>query len=796
MFGELVRAQRGRLGLTQEELASRAGLGTRSVRRIESGRIVAPRPQTVRLLADALGLSGADRERFIAAAPQIRSPPAPQSPTGTSGATVPAQLPPDVPWFIGRDEPLAHLDALLVGPGGRVRTAAVIFVVSGAAGVGKTALAVHWGHRVRPAFPDGQLFINLRGYDPELPMRPADALARVLRALGVPERQIPLGMDDRAALYRTQLADRRMLVVLDNAASVDQVRPLLPGIASSAVLVTSRDSLGGLVARDGASRIDLDVLPAREANTLLRHLIGPRVDAEPEASERLAELCARLPLALRVAAELAATRPSLPLADLVTGLTDHSRRLALLHAGDDPHSAVASVLSWSVRHLPPAAIRAFELLGSHPGPDFGGYATAALTDVALDEAQSTLDTLVRAHLVHETGPGRFAMHDLLRAFAVSRTDAGTAEVRSALERLWAYALATAAAAMNTLHPAEAHRRPVVPPAATPVPDLSTAKAAVRWLGAEFPFLVAMAQYTAAHGWSDRTIALSVTLHRYLDSGSGTDALAIHGSAQRAAGELGDLAGEGQALLGMGTAYMWMGQMKQAVEHLTHASALFRRCGEPTGEARALLSLGVIKQMAGSYEEAIEHTRRVLSLFEVADDLAGQASALINLGIAEERLGRYEPASRHQRRALELQRRLGNIRGEASALNNLGSIEQRTGHYDAARQHYETALALFGEVGSDRGEAHVLDNLGVVCTRLGLATEATEFHCSALRVFREIGDRDGESSALNGLGEAAGAAGHADEARSHHLAALAIATQATNHDQVQRARAALAQRPTE
>jgi tetratricopeptide (TPR) repeat protein/transcriptional regulator with XRE-family HTH domain len=788
VFGELVRAQRRRLGLTQEELADRAGLGIRSIRRIESGRILAPRPPTVRMLADAFGLSGANRERFCtAAAPE----PGSQPPTGT---TAPAQLPPDVHWFIGRDEPLARLGAVLAEADQSARTAAVIFVISGAAGVGKTALAVHWGHQVRSAFPDGQLFVNLRGYDPDLPMRPEDALAATLRALGVPEREIPLGVDDRAAWYRTLLADRRMLVVLDNAASVEQVRPLLPGVASSVVVVTSRDTLGGLVARDGASRVDLDLLPVHEANTLLRHLIGSRVDAEPDASERLAELCARLPLALRVAAELAATRPNLPVADLVADLTDHSRRLALLHAGDDQHSAVSSVFSWSLRHLPPAATRTFELLGSHPGPDFDGYAAAALTDVGLHEAESTLELLVRAHLVHETRPGRCAMHDLLRAYAVSRASADANDVRAALERLWAYALATAAAAMNTLHPAEVHRRPAVPPASTPVPDMSTANAAVRWLEAELPFMVAMAEHTAAHGWPDQTIALSVTLYRYLDSSSGTDALAIHGSARRAAGQLGDLAAEGEALLGLGSAHMWMGQMAPAVEHLTRAAALFRSRGEPTGEARALLSLSVIEQMAGSYQAAIENIERVLSLFEAADDLTGQANALINLGIAEERLGRYEAATRCQWRALELQRRLGNIRGQASALNNLGSIEQRTGRYDAAREHYEAALVLFDEVGSARGGAHVLDNLGVVHTRLGRTVEAAEFHRSALGIFREIGDRDGESSALNGLGEASSAAGHTDEARTHHLAALSIATRADIHDQVQRARAALAHGP--
>jgi hypothetical protein len=298
---------------------------------------------------------------------------------------VPRELPADVGGFTGRAIELAELDLLLPSPAEQHDGAAgpvVISAVSGTAGVGKTALAVRWAHRMADAFPDGQLYVNLRGYDPDRPVPAAEALAGFLRALGVAGQEIPLEEAERAARFRSLLAGRRLLVVLDNAATVEQVRPLLPGSPSVMVLVTSRDALAGLVARDGARRLDLDLLPAADAAALLRALIGGRAEADPAAAEMLAGLCARLPLALRVAAELAISRPDTPLAVLATELAGEADRLALLDAGGDPRSAVASVFSWSYQHLTGDAARMFRLLGLHPGPDFDRYAAAATVDRA------------------------------------------------------------------------------------------------------------------------------------------------------------------------------------------------------------------------------------------------------------------------------------------------------------------------------------------------------------------------------------------------------------------------------
>ncbi|MEU4164713.1 NB-ARC domain-containing protein [Actinoplanes sp. NPDC026670] len=402
--------------------------------------------------------------------------------------------------FTGRHRELAALDDLAGGEPGR-RTAVVISSVSGTAGVGKTALVVHWAHRWRGRFPDGQLYVDLRGYDPAAPLTAHDALATLLEAVGVSSAELSAGVEERAARWRSETADRRLLIVLDNAASVEQVRPLLPGTASCLVLATSRDSLAGLVVRHGARRLDLDLLPAADAYELLRLLIGVRVDAEPEAARLLVERCARLPLALRVAAELAAARPGTSLAGLASELADEQRRMHLLGGdGGDPRTDVSAVFSWSMRHLTPVAARLFRLFGLHPHTDFEAYAAAALAGTDVSAARSTLELLARKHLVQPLGDGRYGMHDLLRAYARSlATDAAEDDPRAALGRLFDHYLATAADAMDTLHPAEAFRRPRIAPPGTATPDLSDPGVARAWLDVELDCLTAVARHAAEHG---------------------------------------------------------------------------------------------------------------------------------------------------------------------------------------------------------------------------------------------------------------------------------------------------------
>ncbi len=711
---------------------------------------------------------------------------------------VPAQLPADVDVFTGRVAELAELDRLLTAapsqqvdamrdaPGGG-STSVVISAVSGTAGVGKTALALRWAHRVRGEFPDGQLYVNLRGYDPDQPLSPGYALAGFLRALGVPGQEIPPELDERASLYRSLLDGRRILIVLDNASTVEQVRPLLPGTPSALVVVTSRDSLGGLVARDGARRLDLDLLPPEDAIALLEALIGGRATAEPEAAAALAEQCVRLPLALRVAAELAATHPSAPLTQLVAELADEQRRLELLDPGGDPRTAVRAVFSWSYQHLPAQAARAFRLLGLHPGPDLDPYAAAALTHTSVEQAQHLLGLLARAHLIGPTAPGRYGMHDLLRAYA---TDLATAEDSeeergAALTRLFDHYLATAAAAMDTLHPAEQHRRPRIRPPTTPTPPVTDPAAARAWLDAERTTLTTVCTHTAAaQGWPEHITGLASTLYRYLDVGGHyPDAVAIHTHALRAAR---DACGEAHALINLGVIYFRQGRHGQAVEHHQQALALFREIGDQAGEAYALTSLGLVHWRQGRYRRANEHHQQALTLFRELGDQAGEANTLDNLGLVYWRQGYYPQAAEYLQQALALCREIGHRAGEAHALCDLGLVHRRRGRYGQAIEHHQQALTLFREIGDRSGEAYALEDLGTVYWRQGTYKQADELYQQSLILFRELGDRSGETYALNGVGEILHATNHPEQARAQHTSALTLADQ--TGDRYQQARA--------
>jgi DNA-binding SARP family transcriptional activator/Flp pilus assembly protein TadD len=705
---------------------------------------------------------------------------------------IPAQLPSDVASFTGRVEQLEWLDRLLAGGADASATAVTIAVITGSAGVGKTALAVHWAHRVAARFPDGQLYVNLRGYDPDQPLPAADALAQLLTGLGVPAQDIPLGLDERAGRYRTALAGRRMLILLDNAGSDEQIRPLLPGAAFCMVLVTSRDALAGLVATHGARRVELDRLPEDDAVELLRRLIGIRVDGDPAAAAALASLCARLPLALRIAAELAVARPRLSLPSLVDDLNDEHRRLDLLTVRGDSRAAIQAVFSWSLRHLPAEAARGFALLGLHPGPDLDDHGAAALIGGALDDARWVLDMLARAHLVEPGAANRYAMHDLLRIFALRLASTSeSADVRTAaLGRLFDYYLATAAEAMDRLYPAEAHRRPPRSTATTPMPVLTDQDAARAWLESERPAMVAAAGHAVRHGSPAYAVRLSATLFRYLAGGHYAAALALHGYARDGAVQTGDLAGQAQALLGLGAAHMRLGRYHAAADHHRQALDLYRRAGDPAGEARALNNLGNVEDRLGQRDEASAHLRQALALYRKLGDQIGQARALNNLGAFEERVGDYRSAARHHEQALALVRDAGDRSDGAAAHSNLCDVEIRLGHYQRAARHGLRALLLYRQVGNRTGEAWTLDSMGTVFTRLARPSIAIEYHEDALTLFGEAGDRDGEAWALNGLGEAANAKQQPTNALARHRAALTIATETGARAQQARAHAGL------
>ena len=732
-------------------------------------------------------------QQILTADPALDALAASPPTTGAAGKAVPRELPAGIGHFTGRGGELKELTAVADRAGEETPTV-VISAIGGTAGVGKTALAVHWAHQTAGRFPDGQLYVNLRGYDPGQPLTAADALAGFLRALGVAGQDIPAGEDERAARYRSLLAAKRMLVVLDNAASVEQVRPLLPGGPGCVVLVTSRDTLAGLVARDGAHRLDLDLLPPPEAVSLLRALIGERVDADPEAAAALAGRCARLPLALRVAAEFAAARPEMPLATLAGELGDQQRQLDVLDAGGDPRTAVRAVFSWSYRHLGPDAARAFRLAGLHPGTDFDAHAVAALTGTTSDQARRTLEELARAHLLQQAGPGRYGMHDLLRAYAcqLAATSDGEQAQHLALTGLLDYCLHTTAAAMDALYPAERHRRPRVPAPPRPVTPFPAPATARDWLDAERACLAALTTHAATSGWPGHAIALAAILYRYLQAGGHfPDAQAICGSALQAARQTGDLAAQAGALRNLGAVDIWHSHYRQAAVKLGSALALYRQIGDRSGQAQTLNNLGHLDWRLGEFEQAADQLRQSLALYREIGDRVGESGALTNLGIVELAQGHDEQAAGHHRESLAICRGLGDRRGEANALDNLGEALCHQGRYTEAGAHLGQALVIFREVGHRRGEANALQNLGHVFRGQGRFQEAAGIYRQALAISGELGVPAGEAGSLNSLGETLSGAGLAEEARGRHHDALTVARQIGDRAEEARAHDGLA-----
>jgi tetratricopeptide (TPR) repeat protein len=786
----------------------------RTISDIERGRTI-PHRSTADRLAAAL-----DSRDLAGESPRALVQVAGGEPTADR-TSVPLLLPGGVRHFVGRTAELAMLTrslnlAVRERPG-----LVVIWVIGGTPGVGKTALAVHWAHQVAPDFPDGQLYVNLRGYDPGQPLPAAGALAGFLRALGVAEPDLPPDADDRAARYRSLLAGRRMLVVLDNARSQEQVRPLLPGTSTCVVVVTSRDALPGLVARDGATRLDLDLLPLPDAIGLLRRLIGRRAKADPDATEELARRCSQLPLALRVAAERAAARPADSLSDLLAEL-DEQRQLDVLDAGGDPATAVRAVFSWSYRHLDAVTARAFRLIGLHPGPDLDRYGLAALTGSTAVQAGRLADQLVRAHLLHPVGRGRTELHDLLRAYARELALAQDSEDDrcAALTRLFDHYLQAAGVATGT-EPGGAAAG-----AALALPALADPAAAQAWLDSNRASLVAAVAYAADRGWPGHAVRLAMTLARHLEKGGSlAEATTVHTCALRAARQAGDReaeasilsrlgiigwrqarypeaigyqqqalalcreiadsTGEVRALGNLGLILAQQGRYRQATRHQRQALALCRQIGDRTREAHVLASLGELDARQSRYPEAIRQLRHALTVCRTAEDDTVRAYILITLGNVFQRQARYAQAARHYQQALALFRRLGARADEACALASLGEVDVRLGRYPQATRRLQRALTLFRAAGERANEAYALASLGDVDARQGRYPQAIGLLEQALGVLRQTGDRTGEAGVLNDLGQAFLACGRACDAVAHHEAAVSLAGQLGDDEQLAR-----------
>jgi tetratricopeptide (TPR) repeat protein len=732
-----------------------------------------PRPPRWGLLELIVETLGGDTERFhdlwLAASRATDSAPAaatdaapaasatpttPAAPAAASSEAVvpvastaaPRELPADVVGFTGRVEQLAELDELLDAEARGV----IIAEVSGTAGVGKTALAVHWAHRVAQRFPDGQLYVNLRGYDPDKPLGPDEALEAFLRELGVDGSAIPPEVAQRAARYRSLLAGRHMLVLLDNANSVDQIRDLLPGTPSCLVLVTSRDTLPGLVARYGAHRVDLDLLPIADATALLRRLIGRRVSVEPDAAEALAQQCARLPLALRIAAELATSRPSATLAELVAELDEQKGRLDLFAAGDDDYTAVRAVFSWSQRQLDDDAARAFALLGLHPGADIDVHAAAALFDVPAPEARRMLDVLARAHLLDVRGRARFGMHDLLRAYA-AELGAQLAEPQrqAAGSRLFEHYLATASTIVDSSDPRG-------------------------WIEAERANLLAVSA-AATSSRPSLTVGLAVTLIRYLDARAYyTEAQVLAGLALDAARDIDDQASEAVVLNLLGGVHYRIGHYGESRQLHEKALTLHRRLGDRSGEGLALYGLGIVAYRSGQYLDALDRVERALQLFREVGDRTSEGHALYSLGVVELRLGRHAAALEHELEAVAVNRETGDRTAEGRSLSNAGEVLLRLRRYEEARSQYQQSLRVAYEVGNHAGQSVALENLGTVAVELGELDDALGYYHQALAISTDVGYRLGRADALRGIGLAYGRQKRYDEAVDYLRQAVEVA----------------------
>jgi DNA-binding SARP family transcriptional activator/tetratricopeptide (TPR) repeat protein len=742
-----------------------------------------------RRLVDDLGVEPASELSELHTAilrrdPALDQPPAPQGWSGVGSAggagaapaagtghlPVPAQLPLAPTHFTGQEEHLRALDDLLAATGD-APSPAVISAVAGTAGVGKTALAVHWAHRVADRFPDGQLYVNLRGYDPGEPLEPIRVLAGFLRALGVEADGALEDLDQAAAVYRSALAGRRVLVLLDNARTADQVRPLIPATSSCFVLVTSRADLAGLVAREGARRLPLGRLSDVDSIGLLGRILGgQRVRDEHAAATELVGLCAGLPLALRIAAERAGRDPDASLADQVGELRDLAGRLAALSAGDDPSTAVRSVLSWSYRALPDAAARLLRLLALHPGHDLDAEAAAHLAAVDLGTAVTLLDILLDAHLIERSPNRRYQMHDLLRAYAAERVldEDSAGDRRAALTRLFDHYVTAATAATTDLGQA-GHRQPG--PAGAPATGEASALA---WLDAERANLIAVAGHAAEHEWPEHTGQLSGVLWRYLHGAAyHAEILALYTYALRATEQTGDRAARCQALLNLGTAYSRLGRYRDALDALQRSVDLHRQAGDALGERRSLNNLGVVHWHLGNHEAALEHYQRSLAIARESNDRAGEAATLGNIAYFFALSGRYDEALEHLPAALELSRELDDRITEANTLGTLGEVYLGLGRYPEAVDHRRQSLALARELGDRSIQASALNGLGEALRRLADYSGAADCHRQALLLARDIDERHEQALALAGIGHVSQATGDPEQARAYWRQALDI-----------------------
>jgi DNA-binding SARP family transcriptional activator len=680
-----------------------------------------------------------DRESASAAPPGPAGP----GPAGVCAAAVPRQLPAAPGHFTGRQRELGLLTGLLSPsqqsdlPGGTV----VISAIGGMAGVGKTALALHWAHQVAYRFDDGHLHVNLRGFGPSgTPVTPAEAVRGFLDALGVPPERIPASADAQLGLYRSLLAERKMLIVLDNARDEQQVRPLLPASPASLVVVTSRNQLTGLAVADGARLLSLDILTHDEAVQLLTARIGAsRVGAEPGAIGEIAALCAHLPLALAVAAARAAVRPRFPLTELAAELRDTADPLDVLDAGD-PAVSLQVALSWSYRQLGPDAARMFRLLGLHPGPDISIPAAGSLAGIDRAEARRLLRELTRDCLITEHVLGRYTFHDLLRAYAASKAQDCDPEPDrdAAIRRVLDHYLHSACHGCMLLLPS---RTPLAlaPPNPGTCPELAADhRQALAWFEAEHQVLLAAVNLAAETGADSHAWQLPCVMTPYLyRRGYWQERVAITASALAAATRLDDTLGQAASLRGLGSACVSTGNYDQGRAHLEQCLLLYQRLGDRMGEAWAQQNLAVLAEAQGRNADALDHSEQSLRLFQAIGHELAEAEMLANVGWCHAIVGDYQRARAFCEQALALTAKLGGSDFECHVWDTLGYIEHHLGNFSRAADHFEVALGLCRDHGHRTLEPEILTHIGDARHAAGELPQARQAWQQALAIYDDI-----------------------------------------------------------
>lgn len=773
-FGGLLRQLRTAASLTQEQLAAAAGLSPRSISDLERGVNLTARRETVRLLADALNLTGPARASFHAVGRGLGQGLA--FPVGGVAAAT-RTLPRDIGAFTGREQELREVVRLAAGArrsGGIVG----ICAIGGMAGIGKTTFAVHAAHRLAPRFPDGQVFMPLHAHTPgRRPVDPASALASLLLTAGVDASQIPAGLEERSRLWRDHLAGKQVLLLLDDAAGYEQVKPLLPGAAGSLVLVTSRRHLTAL---DDARSISLDILaPDEAAELLIRLSARPGLPASDRAVAEITRLCGYLPLAIGMLAARLRHHPAWSAAELAADLASARDRLELMHT---EHVSVAAAFDLSYQDLAPRQQRLFRRLGVHGGLDLDTFAAAALDDADVAATRASLEALYDQHLLAEHARGRYRLHDLMREHARKLAAADPAgEVDAAADRLLSYYLRTVRAADQHLarRGRTAPDLPDLPDlpglsAVPSVPPLATRKDATDWMERERLNLDAATSDAVRRGRVGFAIALPAAMHAFLRfSGHWDQAMALHQIALDLAVAAGDQRAEAGALTDLGDVQMATRDYPAAATSLSRAMTLYRGERDQRGEAGVLTELGAALYLTGDNQEAAGRLARALELYRDLGDRLGEAVVLSRLGSVQLVTADYPAATTGLTRALDLYRQLGDRLGEAHALNELGAVRQATGDYPQATADLENALGLYRDLGDRLGEANALFDLGVLRQAISDYTGAVGGLRRALELYQEVNDRLGKANVLHQLGVVRLASGEYSAAADSQAEALGL-----------------------